>query len=77
MFISSQYNMILKFFLSKNLRIARDRAWEQTVKSRAKEVDFWGPYVEEWQRPPTVTPGDKKWQQWITSGFVRIFIRKG
>jgi len=42
------------FFLSRNLRIARDRAWEQTITSRGKGSTFWKPYVEEWDVPPKV-----------------------
>ncbi|KAF7981340.1 hypothetical protein HWV62_33783 [Athelia sp. TMB] len=52
--ISSQMTMILTFFLSRNIRIARTRAWDQTVLSRGKGPDFWGPYVEEWDTPPVV-----------------------
>lgn len=52
--ISSQVTMILHFFLARNIRIARARAWDQTVLSRGKGPDFWGPYVEEWDTPPVV-----------------------
>ncbi|GJJ09361.1 hypothetical protein Clacol_003583 [Clathrus columnatus] len=76
MFISSQFNMVLKFFLSKNLRIARDRAWDQTLKSRGKGTDFWGPYVEEWQSPPHITSADHGWEKWVSSAIFRIFVRK-
>ncbi|KAI0077459.1 hypothetical protein K474DRAFT_1595987 [Panus rudis PR-1116 ss-1] len=51
-FISSQVTAILTFFLSRNIRIARDRAYEQTIVSRGKGPDFWKPYVEEWDKPP-------------------------
>ncbi|KIJ54015.1 hypothetical protein M422DRAFT_58281 [Sphaerobolus stellatus SS14] len=76
MFLSSQLNIILMFFLSRNLRIARDRAWDLTVQSRGKGPDFWGPYVEEWQAPPQVQPGGRRWQKWVTNSFARIIIRK-
>lgn len=76
-FISSQIEMILKFFLSRNLRIARERAWDQTLKSRGKEPEFWGPYVEEWQAPPQVREGGKQWHDWISSGFSRYIITRG
>ncbi|KAF8636768.1 hypothetical protein AX16_010971 [Volvariella volvacea WC 439] len=52
--LSSQVTMILKFFLYRNIRIARDRAWAQTVESRGKGPDFWQPYVEEWDSPPSL-----------------------
>ncbi|KAI0337136.1 hypothetical protein BDW22DRAFT_1364480 [Trametopsis cervina] len=50
--ISAQASTILWFFLRKNIRIARSRAYEQTIVSRGKGPDFWGPYVEEWDSPP-------------------------
>ncbi|KAJ7647705.1 hypothetical protein FB45DRAFT_206659 [Roridomyces roridus] len=52
--LGSQLTYILRFFLSRNIRIARERAWDQTVASRGKGPDFWGPYVEEWTHPPRV-----------------------
>ncbi|KAH9169111.1 hypothetical protein EDB89DRAFT_1813573, partial [Lactarius sanguifluus] len=58
-FLSSQLTFILKFFLSRNLRIARERAWDQTIASRGKGPAFWQPYVEEWDIPPVVDVG--KW----------------
>jgi hypothetical protein len=45
---------IVEFFLSKNIRVARGRAWDLTIASRGKSKDFWGPYFEEWQKPPRV-----------------------
>lgn len=33
---------------SRNIHMAGTRAWDQTVLSRGKGPDFWGPYVEEW-----------------------------
>ena len=52
--VASQVTYILQFFLRRNIRIARDRAWAQTVASRGKGPDFWQPYVEEWQNPPSL-----------------------
>lgn len=46
MFMSSQITGIIRYFLSRNLAIARQRAWDQVVASRGKTVDFWGPYAE-------------------------------
>ncbi|KIP05074.1 hypothetical protein PHLGIDRAFT_19813 [Phlebiopsis gigantea 11061_1 CR5-6] len=52
LFVSTQATAIITFFLSKNLRIARDRAYDQTIVSRGKGPEFWTPYVEEWDNPP-------------------------
>jgi hypothetical protein len=62
--LSSQMGGIVEFFLSKNIRIARDRAWDLTIASRGKGRNFWGPYVEEWQKPPKVNK---------TSGLEKFF----
>lgn len=56
LFLGHQVTYILRFFLSKNIRIARERAWAQTVASRGKGLEFWQPYVEEWEVPPVVYP---------------------
>jgi len=53
-FLATQASTIIYFFLARNLRIARTRAWEQTVASRRKGTDFFQPYVEEWDNPPVV-----------------------
>jgi len=53
-FLSSQMSGIIRFFLSKNLRVAKERAWDLTIVSRGKPKDFWGPYAEEWELPPHV-----------------------
>ncbi|KAI0030973.1 hypothetical protein K488DRAFT_53084 [Vararia minispora EC-137] len=52
--LATQASSIIYFFMARNLRIARTRAWEQTVASRHKSADFFGPYVEEWNNPPVV-----------------------
>lgn len=52
--LGAQVTYIITFFLSRNIRIARQRAWDQTVASRGKGPDFWKPYVEEWDIPPIV-----------------------
>ncbi|EMD32672.1 hypothetical protein CERSUDRAFT_118697 [Gelatoporia subvermispora B] len=51
-FLSTQITAIITFVLSRNLHIARDRAYAQTIVSRGKGPDFWHPYVEEWEHPP-------------------------
>ncbi|KAI9566343.1 hypothetical protein HD554DRAFT_2025659 [Boletus coccyginus] len=55
--LGTQVTFIITFFLSRNIRIARQRAWDQTVASRGKGPDFWQPYVEEWDVPPIVDEG--------------------
>jgi len=57
--LGSQMTLILGFFLRRNIRIARERAWAQTVASRGKGPDFWQPYVEEWEYPPFVDESKK------------------
>ncbi|KAH7886408.1 hypothetical protein F5I97DRAFT_1809127 [Phlebopus sp. FC_14] len=57
LFLGAQVTSILTFFLSRNIRIARQRAWDQTVASRGKGPEFWQPYVEEWDVPPVVKEG--------------------
>ena len=73
--VANQVTLILKFFLSKNLRIARERAWDQTVRSRGKGPEFWQPYVEEWAIPPTVK--SFQWSRLIGSPFGRLVILRG
>jgi hypothetical protein len=47
---------MLKFFIKKNLRIARGRAYNLTLTSRRKPAEFWSQsYYEEWARPPQPT----------------------
>jgi hypothetical protein len=52
--LSSQITFLFNFLLSRNLRIAREHAWGQTIASRGKGSAFWQPYVEEWDMPPEV-----------------------
>ena len=72
--VSSQITNIIEFFVSRNIRIARDRAWDQTVISRGKGPEFWQPYVEEWSHPPTVTTS--KWDSWLSGWFGRVIVRR-
>lgn len=51
-FVSTQLTAIITYFVSHGLRIARERAYAQTIESRGKGSDFWQPYVEEWDNPP-------------------------
>lgn len=41
MMLLPQLSRILKFFIKKNLRIARGRAYNLTVTSRGKPAEFW------------------------------------
>ena len=67
-------NIILNFFLRRNLAIAKQRVWEQTVASRGKGPTFWKPYVEEWDRPPVIAkPG---WDAWLSGSAARFVIRR-
>ena len=67
-------NIILNFFLRRNLAIAKQRVWEQTVASRGKGPTFWKPYVEEWDRPPVIAkPG---WDSWLSGSAARFVIRR-
>ena len=75
-FLSSQISAVIYFFLSRNIRIARERAWEQTIQSRGKAADWWGPYVEEWDHPPVVKP--VTWRRKVfMSGPVGGIVAKG
>ncbi|GAA5879444.1 hypothetical protein JCM8547_008146 [Rhodosporidiobolus lusitaniae] len=47
-----QLSTILEWFLGRELKKSREEAYEATVRSRAKDVDFWLPYQEEWFVPP-------------------------
>lgn len=59
--------------------IPQDRAWDLTIASRGKSKDFWGPYVEEWQIPPTIK-GDGEgvgWlEQWIGKWWTRMLLNR-
>ncbi|KAJ7099532.1 hypothetical protein B0H15DRAFT_1002605 [Mycena belliarum] len=75
--LGSQITYILRFFLSRNIHVARERAWDQTVASRGKGPDFWLPYVEEWAVPPRVavdTWTNRMQQRWL--GGIGVFIIK-
>jgi len=75
-YLKCVYVDILRFFLSRNIRIARERAWEQTVASRGKGPDFWLPYIEEWKVPPRVVDTwtgrfEKQWMGGITMLIIK------
>ncbi|KAG6827571.1 hypothetical protein H0H92_011264 [Tricholoma furcatifolium] len=66
--VGSQVTNIIRFFLARNLNIARARVWDQTVASRGKGPDFWQPYVEEWDNPPVVS-SEPVWETGIKRWF--------
>ncbi|GAA5900318.1 hypothetical protein JCM6882_002305 [Rhodosporidiobolus microsporus] len=47
-----QISSLLEWFLRRELKKSREEAYEATVRSRAKEVEWWEPYHEEWKVPP-------------------------
>jgi len=72
--VGEQMNIILNFFLRRNIAIAKQRVWDQTVASRGKGPSFWKPYVEEWDRPPVITkPG---WNTFLGGSAARFVIRR-
>ncbi|KAF9477017.1 hypothetical protein BDN70DRAFT_838357 [Pholiota conissans] len=75
MFLGTQLTFIFRFFLSRNINIARDRVWDQTVASRGKAPDFFGPYVEEFSRPPLVKY-KQSWVEKVVGGPVGLFVVK-
>ena len=77
--MGAQVTHILRFFLSRNIRIARDRAWDQTVASRGKGPDFWQPYVEEWQNPPPIDSNsmtNKFVNKWLGGSFGLFVVKR-
>ncbi|KIR59133.1 hypothetical protein I314_05117 [Cryptococcus bacillisporus CA1873] len=83
-----QLSSILRFFIYKNLKIARSRAYALTVSSRRKPAEFWSQgYIEEWVQPPRVQTGelDKNgrrvrknvsWISWILWWPTQLVMRK-
>jgi len=69
--VGAQVTFILKFFLSRNIRIACDRVWDQAVASRGYGGDFWQPYVEELDNPPVVR---ESWSQKVTNQVLGGYI---
>ncbi|KAJ9105463.1 hypothetical protein QFC21_001834 [Naganishia friedmannii] len=55
LFILPQLSYLLNYFIRRNLRLARSRAYDLTVQSRGKPESFWSKgYVEEWEQPPII-----------------------
>lgn len=78
--VGSQITYIMRFFLRRNINIARNRAWDQTVASRGKGSDFWQPYVEEWENPPQIDIDSqlhKFAKKWLGGWFGMFVIKNG
>ncbi|OXB34013.1 hypothetical protein LQV05_002113 [Cryptococcus neoformans] len=83
-----QLSSILRFFIYKNLKIARSRAYALTVSSRRKPAEFWSQgYIEEWAQPPRVQTGEldkngrrvrknANWISWILWWPTQLVMRK-
>ncbi|CAD6580267.1 MAG: hypothetical protein TREMPRED_002700 [Tremellales sp. Tagirdzhanova-0007] len=82
-----QLSSILRFFIYKNLRIARSKAYALTVSSRGKPIEFWSQgYVEEFANPPHPAPGEmssdgkhrrveSKWLSWLLWWPTQLLLR--
>ncbi|RSH92982.1 hypothetical protein EHS25_008430 [Saitozyma podzolica] len=80
-----QLSSILRFFIYKNLKLARSRAYALTVSSRGKPHEFWSQgYIEEWASPPVPGPADlagsrrsreAKWISWVLWWPTQLFLR--
>ena len=51
--VLNQASYILEMSLGTMLYKFRRTAYSDTVQSRGKPADWWTPYEEEWERPPT------------------------
>lgn len=82
-----QLSAILRFFIRKNLKIARSRAYNLTVTSRHKPPEFWSQgYVEEWAAPPVPTSEQRRasgarkhratWLSWVLWWPVQMLWRQ-
>jgi hypothetical protein len=77
-YMGHQLTTILRFFLSKNIRIARDRVWQHTVASRGKGLEWFQPYVEEWDQPPRIGKDELKggFIERIAGGWIGTLVLK-
>ena len=73
--LSTQLTFILKFSLSRNLRIAREHVWDQTITSRGKGPAFWRPYVEEWDLPPKVNINQRVGLEKVKNKLLRFAVK--
>jgi hypothetical protein len=74
--VGSQVTGIISFFVARNIRVARQRVWDQTVASRGKGPDFWQPYVEEWDSPPIVNERRGRLDRMFKMWFWKLIIQK-
>ncbi|KAG1782867.1 hypothetical protein EV702DRAFT_1058738 [Suillus placidus] len=74
--VGSQVTGIISFFVARNIRVARQRVWDQTVASRGKGPDFWQPYVEEWDSPPVVNERRGRLDRMFKMWFWKVIIQK-
>lgn len=75
--VGSQVTTVMRFFLRRNMAIARNRAWEYTVESRGKGPDFWQPYVEEWDQPPQVDTKKSLIDKVLGTWIGRYVVKQG
>ncbi|WRT64340.1 uncharacterized protein IL334_001272 [Kwoniella shivajii] len=84
-----QISSILRYFIYKNLKLARSRAYALTVSSRGKPHEFWSQgYIEEWSQPPSPASSgqvdstgrrirsDTKWISWLLWWPTQLVLRK-
>lgn len=78
--VLGQINYLLNLFLIRKIKKTRSKVYNFTIESRAKEADFWIPYVEEWEHPPIEKAqrklGKVRWYKTITGPIFRLVILK-
>ena len=74
--VGSQVTTVMRFFLRRNMSIARERAWMYTVESRGKGPEFWQPYVEEWEHPPSLHVNKSFIDKVLSTSFGRSAIKQ-
>lgn len=74
--VGSQVTTVMRFFLRRNMSIARERAWMYTVESRGKGPEFWQPYVEEWEHPPSLHMNKSFIDKVLSTSFGRSVIKQ-
>lgn len=76
-----QLSTLLEWALSRELKKAREEAYEATVRSRGKEGAWWGGYEEEWLVPPVAKAARAAEKQGfytkLSTPLVRVVLLKG
>ncbi|SCV67700.1 BQ2448_5311 [Microbotryum intermedium] len=76
--VLGQVNALLEWALRRKLTKSRKEVYEATVRSRAKDSEFWQPYVEEWAKPPVERAKRNSQKQAfylrLASPLVRMFV---